>query len=122
MTIEELRKLGYSYKSISEKMGISINTVKSYCRRNHLEKGTAENNSNICMYCRKPIANTEHKRKKKFCSDSCRMKWWNAHRLLIMGKSKTKIKCNYCGKEFETYPKDKRKYCSHECYIKERFG
>ena len=36
MTIEELRKLGYSYREIAEKMNISVNTVKSYCERNYL--------------------------------------------------------------------------------------
>ena len=32
----------------------------------------------------------------------------------------TKYKCAFCGKEFETSAKD-RKYCSHACYIADRF-
>ena len=30
--------------------------------------------------------------------------------------------CKCCEREFTSYANDKRKYCSHECYIKHRFG
>ena len=30
--------------------------------------------------------------------------------------------CENCGKEFHLYGDSRRKYCSHECYIKDRFG
>ena len=28
----------------------------------------------------------------------------------------------YCKKEFEVYAKQDRKYCSQQCYVKDRFG
>ena len=30
--------------------------------------------------------------------------------------------CRGCGKKFTSYSNKSRKYCSHECYIKHRFG
>ena len=32
-----------------------------------------------------------------------------------------KYTCPYCGKKFTPYGNKKRKYCSHNCYIKDRF-
>ena len=32
-----------------------------------------------------------------------------------------KLKCAYCGKDFISYGNKKRKYCSHYCYIHDRF-
>lgn len=31
------------------------------------------------------------------------------------------IRCPHCGKEFHIYGDKRRKYCSHECYIADRF-
>lgn len=30
--------------------------------------------------------------------------------------------CRHCKKEFISYGNKERKYCSHNCYIRERFG
>lgn len=31
------------------------------------------------------------------------------------------LKCQYCGKDYESKGFKNRKYCSHECYIRDRF-
>lgn len=61
-----LRRDGAGYGSIAAKLGISINTVKSFCRRNSL---TAPKKSSICEECGKPITQTLAGRGK----DSARM-------------------------------------------------
>ena len=115
MDVEELRQMGYSYKTIAEKLNISVNTVKSYCRRNNLK-------TSQCAVCGAELTHIPHKKKKKFCSDKCRMKWWREHKHMINRKTKEEFKCEFCGKTFNAYPKAARKYCSHECYVKARFG
>ena len=32
-----------------------------------------------------------------------------------------RVICPHCGKEFHIYGDRRRKYCSHECYIADRF-
>ena len=45
----------------------------------------------------------------------------NHNRVSNMLKSKFSV-CPICGKTFMSHKNAKRKYCSHECYIKDRFG
>lgn len=54
-----------------KKLGISINTVKSYCRRNNVNKS-------VCKNCGKVVEQTLGRKEKKFCGDACRMAWWKA--------------------------------------------
>ena len=55
-------------------------------------------------------------RKRKFCSDQCRRKYY----MLYPTTPRTSAQCAYCGKVFEMV-NSKPKFCSHECYIKNRF-
>lgn len=73
--IKTLRLQGIGYVKIGEMLGISDNTVRSFCRRNGL--GDAAKNT---------------------------------------------IACAHCGKPFTAYGNKERKYCSHNCYISDRFG
>lgn len=117
--IKALRLKGVGYKKISSELLINLSTVKSYCRNNNLTSELI--GASICKYCNKPLEHTEGKRKKKFCSYDCRMKWWNENRDKLKGKSLVKKKCICCRKEFLSYANENRKYCSHACYIKRRF-
>lgn len=110
-----LRQKGMSYGEIANKLEISINTIKSFCRRSSIEQG-----KNICKHCGKPVEQNPGRREKKFCSDACRMKWWSAHP--EMGKRSVRLVCPVCGKTFMSHRNAKRKYCSHKCYITARFG
>ncbi len=119
--IEKLRLEGLGYKKIASELNISINTVKSYCRTNNL---TSEflNKQSVCKECGKPILQKDKTKTIKFCSDVCRRNWWNANRIKLNRKTMQTHTCRFCSKEFKAYSKDKRKYCSHDCYISDRFG
>ncbi len=75
-----------------------------------------------CLQCGKEIAQAPGRKKKKFCSDACRSKWWTAHPEQIRHKSNQTINCAFCGKAFQVHGEQKHKYCSHDCYIKDRFS
>ena len=99
--IRKQRVEGIGYLRIANSMGISVNTIRSFCKRNDLV-GRA--------------------RKKEFCSDECRVKWWNAHQNQVSRKAVYEFTCAYCGKSFTVYGNNHRKYCNHDCYIADRFG
>lgn len=80
-------------------MGLSENTIKSFCRKTQV-----------------PKAELEH-----VPADACRWKWWNSHLHLVQRKAVYHIKYQHCGREFEIYGNSRRKYCCHACYIAERF-
>lgn len=75
-----------------------------------------------CLQCGKEVAQAPGRKKKKFCSDVCRSKWWAAHPEQIRHRSNRTINCAFCGKAFQIHGEQRRKYCSHDCYIKDRFS
>ncbi len=62
-----LRNKGYKYKEIADHLGVNINSVKSYIHR-------LGNSKTRCTQCSKPLPPSKTK-KRKFCSDQCRIKW-----------------------------------------------
>ena len=120
--IEEMRLKGQGYVVIARETGIPENTVKSYCRRHPLFEKSPEEVSGICACCGKPVEQNPHRKTKRFCSDACRMKWWNSHADKVQRKAMYEFTCPECGKKFRAYGNRNRKYCSHACYIKDRFG
>ena len=180
--ISELRDQGYGYKKIADTLSLSLNTVKSYCRRHEVPKtipaptpstapaeayaALAEasalvsplvapgepsvaspgpsaapgepsaapvepsatpaepstqspslTNNPVCKHCGTPIYQYPHRRKRQFCSDACRQKWWYGHQECA-GEAQEHV-CPACGTHFTTArPKT---YCSHACYIAARF-
>lgn len=126
--ISELRAEGCGYGTIAQRLGMSPNTVKSFCRRNKAElerqipAGVPERHSYPCKNCGKPVQQTPHRKRKMFCSDHCRNTWWNSHLEQVQRKAIYEFTCPCCGKQFTVYGNKNRKYCSHECYIEHRFG
>ena len=127
--IAEYRKSGYGYKKISQITGICESTVKTFCRRNGLAGGLTETEAVLdcaaekpCQCCGKAVMQQPGRKEKKFCSDSCRNKWWNSHLNLVKRKAMYDFVCPTCGKPFTAYGNRNRKYCSRECYIQDRFG
>lgn len=124
-TITRLREGGKSYAEIAENLHLSVNTVKSFCLRGGVKTLQAlrkEADPNRCMQCHKPIEQQTGHKRKRFCSDRCRLKWWNQHRTQMNRKSCVEKTCAHCGNAFVSYPYERRKYCSHACYIQARFG
>lgn len=123
--ISNLRAEGFGYKRIAEQMGISENTIKTYCRRNGLggKAATEEQaDKHVCLYCGVEVKQNPGRKEKKFCSDKCRNKWWNEHLDRVNRKAMYEYECPHCKKPFTVYGNSHRKYCSHECYIADRFG
>ncbi|MDR1240737.1 MAG: hypothetical protein LBK29_02545 [Oscillospiraceae bacterium] len=136
--ITSMRGEGLSYSKIAFQLGISENTIKSFCRRNFIkicrgDKGESQNQRKIksqdetdstktsnlakCRQCSESLI-FKRKTKKHFCSDKCRMVWWNSHPEAIKRKAYYHSVCLFCEKTFESYSRKDRKYCSRDCYIK----
>ncbi len=73
-----------------------------------------------CDQCGTMIKQYPKRKKKRFCSDACRMRWWGAH-WYLRETSTMEITCQCCGKTVKTIKRSGGKYCSRECYIKDRF-
>ena len=114
-----MRRDGAGYGSIANQLGLSINTVKSFCRRHSL---AAPSTDSLCEQCGRPIAQNPGRKRKRFCCDACRNKWWNSHLDLVKRKAVYTFTCLACGKKFTVYGNSHRKFCSHACYIQHRFG
>ena len=115
--LRRMRENGKSYGQIAAALGLSENTVKSYCRRTGLQTFVART---ICPQCGKILLPEKHGRR-RFCSDACRYAWAYSHRILGPQNAIQK-QCAACKKPFFSYPSSHRKYCSHGCYIADRYG
>lgn len=80
--IIKLRVVGNGYGKIAQMLGISLNTVKSFCRRNDISGNTATEPSAIltgettaCENCGREIQQIAKQKEKRFCCDKCRNTW-----------------------------------------------
>lgn len=124
--IIELRHKGVSHQVIGNILGISRNTVKTFCRRNSItcgnsDEGCQKDIEGICPECGKTAVQSPGRKPKRFCSPECRQKWWNAHPERVGQKAVYKYICPGCGQSFTAYGNSHRKYCFHECYVAARF-
>ena len=115
-TIIKLKGKGLGYKAISRETGVSLGTVKTTIRREEIKKES----SGTCKCCGMNFKQTPGHRQKTFCSDNCRMKWWNSHPEERNKKAYFDFTCLSCGRTFKGYGKKERKYCCKECYEKSR--
>jgi len=113
LKVQNMRGQGYSYSQISQSLGLSINTVKSFCRR-------MRNKKRSCKQCGKPLAGIARRNTKLYCSEYCRRTWWKANRNQTRQTAYRAV-CRHCGQVFKRYGKTKRTYCSHRCYIRYRY-
>lgn len=122
--IAQMRNEGKGYAVIADALGVSRNTVKSYCQRNKLggAASAGRNNEDCCRNCGKLLIRIPGCKPRQFCDDSCRQKFWNSHRWLVSTKNMEEQTCGFCKRPFKAYAKSGRKYCCHECYIRDRFG
>lgn len=113
--IKTLRQEGYGYKRIATDLDLPLNTVKSFVRRCQSSENE-ESIGNTCRQCGAPLFPSQLRKTKKFCSDKCRIAWWNANRTKLNKPSEKEYKCAFCGKTFRSYPSKKQKYCSRICF------
>ena len=116
--IHVLRRDGLGYKKIALLMDISVNTVKSFCRNNEL---TGNRSFAVCLACGKPLVQIPKRKQRKFCSVQCRETWWSRNRDKGNKPTGETCHCAHCGRIFSAYWREHRKYCSHACYVAERF-
>ena len=125
--ISKLRAAGASFGRIASVLCISVNTVKSYCKRNPISSEVvpalkAVTYTDRCPQCNAPLVQTPGHRQKRFCSLKCRMAWWKAHPEAMKRKRLTSLACQHCGTAFLQYASRPRKFCSRSCYLAHRYG
>lgn len=111
-----MRAQGCGYKSIAGELGLSVNTVKSYCQRNR----EVDPKQTGCKNCGALLIQTPHHKQKQFCCDRCRTKWWNAHRNELNRTAVHEQTCPQCGNTYVGYNSRKQVYCSRACYANAR--
>ncbi len=114
--IHEMLQQGKTSTEISLTMGIPSSTIRTHVR-NHPEIY----GSKSCRNCGQIMVQPIGRKVKYFCSDRCRMAWWSNHREQVQKKTYYTLVCAHCGKEFESYGNQNRKYCSRDCYLIARF-
>ena len=92
------RKAGKGCAEIARTLGLSANTVKSFCRRNSIvpneQESPADSAETKCLQCGKVVIRSPHRKAKRFCSDTCRLAWWHSHRDLA--RNALERRCHYC--------------------------
>lgn len=119
-TVLSLRQRQYSFSTIAEATGLPLGTIKSFLSRvsgkqevqpimvQHITAGLPH-----CRQCGAALDQTTRGKSKSFCSDHCRMVYWNEHRDLSQRASAHEQTCEVCGRTFFTY---RGQYCSRACY------
>jgi len=110
-----MRKQKMKYADIAQTLGIPVNTIKTFCRRNGMTAELAPAKP-VCKNCGSPLTHTPKARPRLFCSDHCKQAWWNKHRHERVSAKIVPHTCPTCGKLFADYSGANRKYCSQECY------
>lgn len=108
--IMKMRSEGYTFLAIAEALGLPRSTVHYHYSHNLPP--------HVCVHCSVEFS-TKNKRK-KFCSDACRITYWNSHLEQVKRKAYYRLVCQRCGEEFQSYGNDRRKYCSRQCYNEAR--
>jgi len=115
--IIDLRKKGMGNKLIAKELNLNPSTVAKFVQK----YGDVFEDLRKCPQCGTLFKRTKGHNPKKFCSNECRMKWWNSHRDLIKHKNEKEVKCQHCGKVFRSFTPG-RKFCSIHCSLAERYG
>ncbi len=126
----ELRASGKGAKAIGRATGLSENTVKTFLRRHSFKEPPIKpepikyeaSDAPRCKMCGKIVTRYEGKRPRLYCGDACRQAWWRDHPDELHKKAIYEYECAYCHKPFTAYGNSNRKYCSHECYVNDRYG
>ena len=117
--IQRLRLAGESYTSIARKTGMAVGTIKAYCSRQGIKPRQDETQQ--CVACAKTLLIIRNQsRPQRFCSAQCRTGWWQENRDKRVRRGSVHV-CEHCRKEYTSYRRQSM-YCSHPCYIAQRFG
>lgn len=127
-SITIMRMQGKGYRSIASELGLSRDIVRNYCKSKKIDGYASSKEAGaispvlwgktICPTCGEPFEQPETGRKRKYCSEECRRRYWAAHPEKQNLVTHTYV-CQFCGQEFQSATKD-RKYCSTVCYQKSK--
>lgn len=138
--IQFMREQGLSFSQIAQEVGLSPNTVKSFFRRagqptmrtseasenkekrEKIEHQGEKADDSRCKCCGAFLEQTPKHKRRQFCDEQCRNKWWNSNRMNMPKRKVITIQCEGCGRRFAGYGSTGRKYCCHACYVRVRFG
>ncbi len=120
--IKLMREKLCGYAEISKALGLSLNSVKSYCLRNHLNTEALTKNAKRCKNCGKPIVAVSKTKPRIFCCDKCKLTWWKEHKNQNHSRFITEHICQTCGNVFNDYASANRKYCSEKCYQRRNYN
>ena len=112
IAVQLLRDNGRSNNEISDELGISCGSLRTYLSR----LGKAR----ICLKCGEVVKQPPHTRPKRFCSDTCRYSWWRANADKVSHQISESLVCRECGRSFVLNRNRPRKYCSRVCYFTAR--
>lgn len=97
--IIELKKTGLGYKVIAKELSLTPSAVRNVCTSKLNDPELYGN----CKNCGKRVKQTPGKKKRQFCSDKCRMTWWNSHATEVKKKAFYTFKCQCCNSDFVAY-------------------
>ena len=97
--IIELKKTGLGYKAIAKELSLTPSAVRNVCTSKLNDPELYGN----CKNCGKRVKQTPGKKKRQFCSDKCRMTWWNSHRDDVKRNTFYTFKCPCCNSDFVAY-------------------
>lgn len=109
--IIRLRRNGETLSDIATFVEMPLGSVKSFVAKHKIQPYT----EGYCKQCGEPLSYIKHKKKKAFCSNKCRTKWWKLNGTYY-------FTCKHCNQSFIKHRDDHPRYCSHACYIADRFG
>jgi endogenous inhibitor of DNA gyrase (YacG/DUF329 family) len=112
--ILDLKNAGMGYKAIAKELSLTPSAVRNVCTSKLNDPELYGN----CKNCGKRVKQTPGKKKRQFCSDKCRMTWWNSHRDDVKRNTFYTFKCPCCNSDFVAYGNKKRIYCSIACFTK----
>lgn len=111
--IKQFRAQGLGYGKIAEILNLSKSTVSSFCK-------SMDREDTFCLQCSSKLKQTKGHRQKTFCCDKCRMEYWKNHKKEIKRKPDYLVECSHCHNNFLTYKSLNRKYCSRDCFFKNK--
>ena len=126
--IRLLRSQGVGYRQIANRLNLSRDAVRYYCKANDLNghreavlsnTQCIKTDENFCTCCGELLVQPKTGRKRRFCLG-------HAYLYTVIPATRdsegfTEHTCKRCGKEFTAYGNPHRKYCSHECFISDRY-
>lgn len=114
-TVSDLQQRGLGYKKIASLTGISVNTAKAYFHRHKVLREETGADGTRCRNCGRALEIISGRKRRMFCSDACRLRWWNTHPGEVKRKAYYSFICPQCGKSFESYGNNHRTFCSRSC-------